>query len=76
VGFAAAGPAVQGEADGVTPAGFFFKGANDPFTIHASKAGETIETVLMGPTMSVAKARILSNLGWKITDPDGRVFRA
>jgi hypothetical protein len=47
------------------------------FTIHASKDGETIETVLMGPTMAVAKARTLSKSGWQVhvTDPDGRVFQ-
>jgi hypothetical protein len=47
------------------------------FTIHASKYSETIETVLMGPTMAVAKARTLSKSGWQVhvTDPDGRVFQ-
>lgn len=47
------------------------------FTIHASKDGESIETVVMGPTMTVAKARTLSKSGWRvhITDPDGRVFQ-
>jgi hypothetical protein len=47
------------------------------FTIHASKDGESIETVVMGPTMTVAKARTLSKSGWQvhITDPDGRAFR-
>jgi hypothetical protein len=47
------------------------------FTIRASKDGETFETVLMGPTMAVAKARTLSKSGWQVhvTDPDGRVFQ-
>jgi hypothetical protein len=42
-----------------------------PFTIRASKDGETIETVRIGPT--VAKARGLFKTGWmvQIFDDDG-----
>jgi hypothetical protein len=47
------------------------------FTVHASKDDESIETVVMGPTMTVAKARALSKSGWQVhvTGPDGRVFQ-
>jgi hypothetical protein len=37
-----------------------------PVTIRASKDGETIETVRIGPTATVAKARGLFKTGWKI----------
>jgi hypothetical protein len=44
-----------------------------PFTIRASKDGETIETVRIGPTATVAKARGLFKTGWvvQIIDDDG-----
>jgi hypothetical protein len=47
------------------------------FTIQASKDGESIETIVMGPTVTVAKARSLSKSGWQvhITDSDGNVYR-
>jgi hypothetical protein len=47
-----------------------------PFTIRASKDGETIETVRIGPTASVAKARGLFKTGWmvQIIDSDGSVY--
>jgi hypothetical protein len=43
------------------------------FTIRASKDGETIETVRIGPTATVAKARRLFKTGWivQIIDDDG-----
>ena len=34
------------------------------FTIRASKDGETIEAVRIGPTATVAKARGLFETGW------------
>jgi hypothetical protein len=44
-----------------------------PFTIRASKDGETVETVRIGPTATVAKARGLFKTGWivQIIDDDG-----
>jgi hypothetical protein len=44
-----------------------------PFTIRAWKDGETIETVRIGPTATVAKARGLFKAGWvvQIIDDDG-----
>ena len=46
------------------------------FTIRASKDGETIETVRIGPTPSVAKARGLFKTGWmvQIIDSDGLCY--
>jgi hypothetical protein len=46
------------------------------FTIRASKDGETIETVRIGPTATVAKARGLFKTGWmvQIIDDDGFVY--
>jgi hypothetical protein len=46
------------------------------FTIRASKDGETIETVRIGPTATVAKARGLFKTGWmvQIIDDDGSVY--
>jgi hypothetical protein len=46
------------------------------FTIRASKDGETIETVRIGPTATVAKARGLFKTGWmvEIIDEDGSVY--
>ena len=44
--------------------------------IRASKDGETIETVRIGPTATVAKARGLFKTGWmvQIIDDDGSVY--
>jgi hypothetical protein len=46
------------------------------FTIRASKDGETIETVRIGPTASVAKARGLFKTGWmvQIIDSEGLCY--
>lgn len=46
------------------------------FTIHASKDGETSQTVRIGPTIAVAKARELTKFGWQvhITDADGHRY--
>jgi hypothetical protein len=46
------------------------------FTIHASKDGETVQTVRICPTVTVAKARELSKSGWHvhITDADGHRY--
>jgi hypothetical protein len=46
------------------------------FTIRASKDGETIEMVRVGPTTTVAKARGLFKTGWmvQIIDEDGVVY--
>jgi hypothetical protein len=46
------------------------------FTIRASKDGETIETVRIGPTATVAKARGLFKTGWmvQIIDSDGSTY--
>lgn len=43
------------------------------FTIHASKDGESTQTMRLGPTITVAKARELAKYGWQvhITDADG-----
>jgi hypothetical protein len=53
-------------------AGYF----RDDFTIRASKDGETIETVRIGPTASVAKARGLFKTGWmvQIIDSEGLCY--
>ncbi len=53
----------------IIAAGFF----QMPFTIRASKDGETIETVRIGPTATVAKARGLFKTGWivQIIDDNG-----
>jgi hypothetical protein len=42
-----------------------------PFTIRASKDGETIETVRIGPTATVAKAPGLFKTGWMVQIIDG-----
>jgi hypothetical protein len=46
------------------------------FTIVASKDGETVTTVRLGPKISVEKARALLADGWQvhITDSDGRQY--
>jgi len=46
------------------------------FVIHASKDGETTQTVRLGPTITVAKARELIKYGWQvhITDADGQRY--
>ena len=46
------------------------------FTIHASKDGETSQIVRIGPTVTVAKARELAELGWlvHITDEGGHQY--
>jgi hypothetical protein len=46
------------------------------FTVHASKNGETSETQRTSPTITVAKARILSKSGWRvhIADAAGREY--
>ena len=46
------------------------------FTISSSKGGEKNELQLTSPTMTVAKARILSKSGWRvqITNAAGRQF--
>ena len=46
------------------------------FTIRASKDGQTIETVRIGPTAAVAKARGLFKTGWmvQIIDSDGMSY--
>ena len=46
------------------------------FTIRASKDGETIEVVRIGPTVTVAKARGLFKTGWmvQVIDEDGSVY--
>ncbi len=36
------------------------------FTIHAEKDGQTVTTVRLGPTITVAKARSLSKEGWQV----------
>jgi hypothetical protein len=46
------------------------------FTIRASKDGEIIEVVRIGPTATVAKARGLFKIGWmvQVIDEDGSVY--
>ena len=46
------------------------------YTIRASKDGETIETVRIGPTATVAKARGLFKTGWmvQIIDENGSAY--
>ena len=46
------------------------------FVIHASKDGETTQTVRLGPTITVAKARELAKYGWQvhITDANGHQY--
>ena len=53
----------------IIAAGFFWM----PFTIRASKDGETIETVRIGPRATVAKARGLFKTGLvvQIIDEEG-----
>jgi hypothetical protein len=47
------------------------------FSIHASKDGQSVVTVRIGPTVTVAKARELGKSGQDvhITDADGRQYR-
>lgn len=46
------------------------------FIIHASKDGEASQTVRIGPTITVAKARELAKFGWqvRITDASGQQY--
>jgi hypothetical protein len=46
------------------------------FTIHASKDGQSVTTVRIGPTITVAKVRELSKYGWDvhITDEGGQRY--
>lgn len=46
------------------------------FTIQASKDGETVQTMRISPTITVAKARSLQKSGWQvhIIDSDGRRY--
>lgn len=48
------------------------------FTIHASKDGQSVTTVRLGPTITVAKARELAKYGWDvhITDAEGHRYGA
>lgn len=48
-----------------------------PFTIHASKAGQSAETQRIRPNVAAAKARALAIAGWDVyvTAPSGRHFR-
>jgi hypothetical protein len=48
------------------------------FTIHASKDGQSVSTVRIGPTITVAKARMLAKEGWQVyvTDAAGRQYGA
>jgi hypothetical protein len=45
-----------------------------PFTIHASKDGQSAETQRIRPVVAVAKARSLAIAGWDVyvADPAGR----
>ena len=46
------------------------------YTIHASKGSETVQTMRISPTVTVAKARVLLKTGWQvhITDADGQQY--
>ena len=46
------------------------------FTIHASKNGQSVVTVRIGPAVAVDKARVLESLGWQVhvTDSAGHQF--
>jgi len=46
------------------------------FAIHASKNGESVTTVRIGPDAAVDKARLLESVGWQvhITDSAGNQF--
>jgi hypothetical protein len=46
------------------------------FTIHASKDDQSITTVRIGPTITVAKARALCKEGWQVhvIDAEGRRY--
>lgn len=46
------------------------------FTVHASKNGESVQTVRISTAMTVAKACALQNEGWMvhIVDAQGRRF--
>jgi hypothetical protein len=47
-----------------------------PFTIHASRDGQSAETQRIRPIVAAAKARTLAIAGWDVyvTDPSGRHF--
>ena len=46
------------------------------FSIHASKDGQMVTTVRIGPTITMAKARTLLNEGWQVhvTDENGHQY--
>jgi hypothetical protein len=46
------------------------------FSIHASKDGQMVSTVRIGPTITVAKARTLLDEGWQVhvTDENGHQY--
>jgi hypothetical protein len=46
------------------------------FMIHSTKDGQTVSTVRIGPTVTVAKTRTLLKDGWQVhvTDEDGRQY--
>ena len=46
------------------------------FSIHATKHGETVETIRISRTIAHAKASALVKAGWQVhvTDSEGRVF--
>jgi hypothetical protein len=46
------------------------------FTIHASKNGQSVMTVRIGPAVAVDRARVLESLGWRVhvTDSVGHRF--
>jgi hypothetical protein len=48
------------------------------FTIHATKDGESVESVRTSPTLAHAQARMLLKAGWQVhvTDSYGRKYSA
>jgi hypothetical protein len=46
------------------------------FSIRASRSGQSVLTIRIDPTATIAKAHTLQENGWtvQITDSDGRVF--
>jgi hypothetical protein len=46
------------------------------YTVHASKDGQSVTTVRIGPTVTVAKARALIKEGWQVhvTDAAGQRY--
>ena len=48
------------------------------FSIHATKGGQSMTTVRIGPTVTVAKARALQKDGWQVhvTDAMGKHYEA